>query len=61
MPNLSARTIAIASNFRVDRAKLPEFPQKEWVGARKAQLEANDFPSRPRVSMQQCLACLRNR
>ena len=36
------RTIAIASDFRVDGAKSPESPQKEGVWAQKSQLEIAD-------------------
>ena len=44
------RTIAIASDFRVDGAKSPEILQKEGFGLRnrspKSQI-ASDFPSHP--------------
>ena len=53
------RTIAIASDFRADGAKSPEFPQKELRGfglrnrSPKSQI-ASDFPSHPCIAMQHC-------
>ena len=51
------RRIAIASGFRVDRAKSPDIPQKEEFRARnrnsKSQI-ASDFPSHPYIAMQHC-------
>ena len=59
------RTIAIASDFRVDGAKSPEIPQKEGgLGLRnrspKSQI-ASDFPSRPQIAMQHCFLLSRLR
>ena len=53
------RTIAIASDFRVDGAKWPEIPQKEWIRARKSQPKiAKSLATFHRTLTSQCKHCL---
>ena len=59
------RTIAIASDFRVDGAKSPEIPQKEWVlGSEVAARNRKSLATFHRTLKSQCsiaLSCLGNR
>ena len=59
------RTIAIASDFRVDGAKSPELPQKEGVwGSEIAARNRRSLATFHRTLKSQCiiaLSCLRNR
>ena len=59
------RTIAIASDFRVDRAKLPEIPQKEGVwGPEIAARNRKSLATIHRTLKLQCsiaFSCLGNR
>ena len=59
------RTIAIASDFRVDGAKSPEIPQKEWVlGSEIAARNRKSLATFHRTLKSQCsiaFSCLRNR
>ena len=51
------RTIAISSDFRVDRAKSPEISQKEWGFGprnRNSKSQIDDFPSHPKTAVQHC-------
>ena len=59
------RTIAIASDFRVDGAKSPEIPQKEGaLGSEIAARNRKSLATFHRTLKSQCnlaLSCLRNR
>ena len=62
--SMKDRTIAIASDFRVDGAKSPEIPQKEWVsGSEIAARNRKSLASCHRTLKSQCsiaLSCLGN-
>ena len=59
------RTIAIASDFRVDGVKSPEFPQKEWVlGSEIAARNRKSLATFHRTLKSECsiaFSCLQNR